>query len=175
MKNCTNLCGSPRNHHFVFINQIKISIIMKYYLSLCLLAIVSFFMVSCGGGKSSSEGVSGDGKSGDALIFGVYTKPDSTKVEAVMFRRITEMIVYDSVKKKKEIKTDTIFGFPRFDNKPLLDSLGKQILDSTGAVVRDPRPVYVAISKDSVRWKGIEGVPLEILLDKKSPPGNPKQ
>lgn len=148
---------------------------MKYYLSLCLLAIVSFFMVSCRGGKSSSEGVEGDGKAGDALVFGIYTNPDSSKVEAVMFRRITEVIAYDSVEKKKIIKIDTVYGRPKFENKPLLDSLGKPVLDSTGTPLRDPRPIYIFISKDSVRTRGIEDVPLEILLDRKSPPGNPKQ
>jgi len=128
--------------------------------------ILTAVFLSCNSKKPKAEVV----KPGDATVFGVYTNPDSTKTTAILFRRITEAIVYDSVKKKKIISTDTFWGKPMFLNQPLKDTAGRDILDSNGKVVIDPRPTYFLISKDSVRWKGIEGVSIDSLLKKSNPP-----
>lgn len=125
-----------------------------------------FILVSCSSKKKTTNQFA---KPGDATVFGIYTSADSTKTAAIMFRRIVKTIAYDSVKRQEFISIDTLWGLPKFLNLPLTDTSGKSVLDSTGKPVIDTRPTYFLISKDSVRWKNIEGIPMDSLLRKNAP------
>ena len=131
-----------------------------------LFVFVAFVLFSCSKKKNTKAEIA---QPGDATVFAIYTNPDSTKTAAIMFRRIVKSIAYDSVKKKEYIALDTLWGVPKFLNRPFLDSAGKAILDSTGKPIIDTRPTYFLIKKDSVRWRGVEGVSMDSLLKKSAP------
>lgn len=128
--------------------------------------LLTAIFLSCNSGKKTKKEVA---QPGDATVFGIYTNKDSTKTAAILFRRIIKTIAYDSVKRREYITVDSIYGYPKFLNLPLKDSSGVVLKDSTGNPVIDPRPTYFLISKDSVRVKGIEGVPMDSLLRKNAP------
>ncbi len=120
--------------------------------------IASVILFSC---KGKSSDIPPDSQS---KIVAVWTKPDSTKELGIMLRQITVTMPYDSVAKKRRFVVDTFYGYPV--PKPLVDSLGKVVLDSlTKQPILSPQPAYYYISKDSVNWR-VEGIPVDQLLKK---------
>jgi hypothetical protein len=121
-----------------------------------LLAVVIF---SCNEKKSNPSP-----KAGESKIVAVYQTPDSIKHLDILLRIITKAAKYDSVKQKDYVSVDTIFGYPKY--MPLVDSSGKQIIDSlTKKPKLNPFPTYFRVSKDSVFWQ-ISGRDVDSLLMK---------
>ena len=116
--------------------------------------------------------------SGKAFVAGVITRPNGTKIfpPTGVYREIIEGFKYDTLNKgtknqkiKRRFISDTLYGLPVYNYKA--DSTKKYLLlDSNGNVMIDSANSFlIQVSKDSVRWRGIEGIPLRDLLDKKAP------
>ena len=84
-----------------------------------------------------------------------------------MLRVITKAVKYDSTKGKDIVIVDTSWG--RGIYLPKIDSLQRVVVDKNGDTIFNTQPNYILVPKDSVRWKGIEGTPIDSLLSKKAP------
>lgn len=97
-------------------------------------------------------------KEGVEKIVGVYTV-NKTKNLAILLRKISKVVKFDTVEMQDAMFVDTVWGYPSM--VPIKDSLGKPVLDS----LKQPKMSvqYVILPKDSVNWK-VENINVDDLI-----------
>ena len=114
-----------------------------------LLIILTVF-VSCSSDKQTQ-------RANKAVCFTIVHPPNGKNAWALSYR---ETFIVETSGGKAV--WDTAWAYPV--NLPLRDSTGKELRDSAGKVILNPKTTYVEIGKDSVMWEGIEGVSIDSLL-----------
>lgn len=119
--------------------------------------IILFLLFSCSKNEKKVIPVIGEMK-----ICAIVKKPDGGRNLEGVLRVIRKNVVTDSVSNEDKIVYDTAYGVAYYP--PLIDSTGKQVLDSITKQPRyRPNPYYIKISKDSIVWR-IENVSIDSLL-----------
>ena len=123
------------------------------------LASLSILVLFSCGSKTKAPEIA---PAGQAKIIAAYIRQDSTTDVAWLLRIIEDNIKYDSVTKRKDILTDTSWGYPAPFTYAVLDSLKNPVRDSSGKVMVQQRIEYVKIGKDSVNYH-VENIPLDSM------------
>lgn len=95
-------------------------------------------------------------KASKGFCFTIVHTHEGKNVWAISYRTI-----YVKETTGSKIVWDTAWHYPR--SKPLRDTTGKVLTDSTGNPVMGDEIVHVPIGKDSVMWR-VEGIHIDSLL-----------
>lgn len=150
---------------------------MKRITTLIALLLTTIILFSCssnGGGKASSGKVRLPEVSDTVSdlrqlprVFAAYGKPDSSTGVDFLWVKIIDGIKTDSATGKKSISTEIVWGIPKYITDTAIDAKTRQpIYDTVNKrYVMLTLPAFDRqIHNDSVRWRNLEGVPMDSIL-----------
>lgn len=127
------------------------------------LVVIGIFILSFPACGSKDKEYDIPQKAEEGRIFALYLDSTGKWIPTLALRVIQEGIKLDSVKGTKSIAYDSIYGVDRLVG--MIDNFGNPIMDSA-TKKQKLTLVPIRISKDSIRWRGIEGVIIDSLDNK---------